>query len=185
MDNSFSNTSLIQRNTHSVYNNEKATHIIQKIMLSNMRDSRGFYISKLYDLTKFYDQDFQEIQEIQDTVESKIFFTNQCSKRLFINIIDSLGVTGKKYPLKQSDEPIKVEISLHQAAPHNLGITIIGHSFGEFVYEVRTEGNIINLFEYKIVKDTRDKKLDELAYSYRQSRTRKLMALDRDIVRLI
>ena len=42
-------------------------------MLSNMRDSRGFYISKLYDLTKFYDQDFQEIQEIQDTVESKIF----------------------------------------------------------------------------------------------------------------
>ena len=129
--------------------------------------------------------DFSNNQEIQDTVERRDFFTNQCSKRLFIDMRDSLGVTGKKDPLKRSDESIKVEISLHQAAPHDLDITVIGQSFGEFVYEVGTEGNMVNLFEYKIVKDTRDKKLDELAYNYRQSRKRKLMGLDRDIVRQI
>ena len=70
--------------------------------------------------------------------------------------------------LKWSDESVKVEILLHQAAPHDLDITVIGQSFSEFVYEVGTEGNMVNLFEYKIVKDTRDKKLGELAYNYRQ-----------------
>ena len=44
------------RNTYSVYNNEKATHMIQKITLLNVKDSRGLYISKVYDLTDFDDQ---------------------------------------------------------------------------------------------------------------------------------
>ena len=104
------------RNTYSVYNNEKATHMIQKITLSNMKDSRGLYISKVYDLTEFDDQlslyrqfcayitnkpststmlDFSNNQEIQDKVERRDFFTNQCSKRLYIDMRDSLGVTGK------------------------------------------------------------------------------------------
>ena len=86
---------------------------------------------------------------------------------------NSLRVTRKKDLLQPSDESIKVEVSLHQAAPHNLDITVIGQSFGEFVYEVRTEENMVNLFEHKIVKDTRNKKLDELAYNYRRSRKRK------------
>ena len=38
---------------------------------------------------------------------------------------NSLGITGKKDPLKQSDESIKAEVSLHQAAPHKLDITAI------------------------------------------------------------
>ena len=33
------------------YNNEEATHIIQQITLSNIKDSRGLYISKVFDLT--------------------------------------------------------------------------------------------------------------------------------------
>ena len=82
--------------------------------------------------------------------------------------------------MKWSDKIIKVKVSLYQAAPHNLHITLIGQSFVEFVYEVETEGNMVNLFEYKIVKDLRDKKLGELAYNCRQ--IRKLMVLDRDIV---
>ena len=98
---------------------------------------------------------------------------------------NSLGVMRKKDPLKQSDESIKVEFSLHQAAPHNSDITVIVQSFSEFVHEVRAEGNMVNLFEHKIVKDTRDKKSDKLAYNYRQSRIRKLMGLNRDIVRQI
>ena len=155
-----------------------------------MKDWRGLYISRVYDLAEFDDQlslyrqfcayisnkpsistmlDFSNNREIQDVVERRDFFKNQCSKRLFIDMRDSLGVTGKKDPLKRSDESIKVEISLHWAAD-SLDITVIGQSFGEFVHEVRTEGNMVNLFECKIVKDTRDKKLDELAYNYRQSR---------------
>ena len=71
---------------------------------------------------------------------------------------DSLGVTGKKDPFKPSDEWVKVETSLHQKFPHDLDINVIGQIFGEFVYEVGPEGNMVNLFEYKIVKDTRDKR---------------------------
>ena len=81
-----------------------------------MKDSRGLYISKVYNLTKFDNQlslykqfcayisnkpststmlDFSNNQEIQDKVERRDFFTNQCSKRLYIDMRDSLGVTGK------------------------------------------------------------------------------------------
>ena len=126
--------------------------------------------------------DFPNSQGIQDTVERRDFFTNQCSKMLFIDMRDSLGVTGKKDPLKMSDESIQVEISLHQAAAHDLDITVIGQSFGEFLYEVRTEGNMVTLFKYKIMKETRDRKVEELIYNYRQSRKRKLVGLDREIV---
>ena len=102
--------------------------------LSNMKDWRGLYISRVYDLAEFDDQlslyrqfcayisnkpsistmlDFSNNREIQDVVERRDFFKNQCSKRLFIDMRDSLGVTGKKDPLKRSDDSIKVEVSLH------------------------------------------------------------------------
>ena len=37
------------RNTYSVYSSEKACHIIQKITISNIKDSQGRYLSKVYD----------------------------------------------------------------------------------------------------------------------------------------
>ena len=37
------------RYTYSVYNNEKATLMIKKITLPNINNSRGLYISKVYD----------------------------------------------------------------------------------------------------------------------------------------
>ena len=40
--------------------------------------------------------DFSNNQEVQDTLERRDFFTNQCSKRLFTDMRDSLGVTGEK-----------------------------------------------------------------------------------------
>ena len=87
------------RTTYSVYNSEKTTHMIQKITPSKMKDSRGLYVSKVYDLTEFDDQlslyrkfcayisnkpsssttlEFSNNQEIQDTVEKRDFFTNRC-----------------------------------------------------------------------------------------------------------
>ena len=91
--------------------------MIQKVTLSNMKESRTLYISKVFNLTEFDDQlalcrqfcayisnkpststmlDFSNNQEIQHMVERKYFLTNQSSKRLFVNMRDSLGVTGKK-----------------------------------------------------------------------------------------
>ena len=102
------------------------------------------------------------------------------------DVLDTLD-WGK--PLNFQDSYEKTSLSKQTAEATCLTggtvITVIGQSIGEFVYEVRTEGDIVNLFEYKIVKDTRDNKLDELAYNYTQSRKRKLMSLDRDIVRQI
>ena len=143
------------RNKYSVYNNRKATHMIQKITLSNMKDSRGLYISKVYDLTEFDDQ--------------------VSLYRQFCAYISNKPSASTMLDFSNNQE-------IQDTAPRDLDITVIGQSFGEFVYEVGTEGNMVNLFEYKIVKYTRDKKLDELAYNYRQSRKRKLMGLDRDIV---
>ena len=75
------------------------------------------YISKVYDFTEFDDQlsfyrqfcahisnkpststmlDFSNYQEIQGMVKRRDFFTNQFSKRLFVNMRDSLGVMRKK-----------------------------------------------------------------------------------------
>ena len=87
---------------------------------------------------------------------------------------DSQSVTGKKDTLKRSGQSIKVEISLHQAAPHDLDITVIGQNFGEFVYEVETEGYMVNLFEYKIVKDTGDKKIGRVGIQLQTKQKEKI-----------
>ena len=92
------------RNTYSVYSSEKACHIIQKITISNIKDSQGRYLSKVYDWNDFDDQhilyqqynacisnkpstltmlDFSNNQEIQDTVEKKYFFQGEYIKKNF------------------------------------------------------------------------------------------------------
>ena len=42
------------RNTFSVYNSEKACHILQKITIPNIKDSQGRHISKVYDFFYYY-----------------------------------------------------------------------------------------------------------------------------------
>ena len=193
------------RNTYSVYNSEKACHIIQKVTISNIKDSQGGYISKVYDLNDFDDQhilyrqycayisnkpstlamlDFSNNHEIKDTVEKRYVFMENTSKIIFIDMRDSLGITGKKDPLKHNDESILVEISLKEAAAFDLDVTVTGQSFGEFVYESGTERNMVSMYEYKLVKDTKAKKLDELSYKHRQSRKRKL-GIDKYLIRVV
>ena len=75
-------------------------------------------------------------------MKRKNFFTDTTAKRLYIDLRDSLEATGKKDPLKCSDESIKVEISIRDATPFDLDITI-----SEFVYEQGSDGNMVSLFE--------------------------------------
>ena len=70
--------------------------------------------------------DFSNNHEIQNNVKRENFFTDTTTKRLYIGLRDSLGVTGKNDPLKRSDESVKVEISLHDAAPFDLDIPMTG-----------------------------------------------------------
>ena len=62
-------------------------------------------------------------------------FTDTTAKILYIDLRDSFRLTGKKDPLKRSDESIKVEISLRDVAPFDLDIKMSGQSFLEIVYE--------------------------------------------------
>ena len=63
-----------------------------------------------------------------------------------------------------------VEISLRDAAPCDLDISITRQSFSEFVYEQGSDGNMVSLFEYRIVKDNEDKKLEEYANNFMLNR---------------
>ena len=126
------------RNTYATYNAEKANHFIRKITISNIKEAVGT-TTKVYDLTEFDDQLTifrQYCAYITNTLSTKTtFFTETTAKRLYIDLRDSLGVTGKKDPLKRSGKSVKVEISLRDAAPFHLDITMTAQSFSEFVYE--------------------------------------------------
>ena len=160
----------------------------------------------MYDLTEFDDQltvfrqycvyiinipstniflDFSNNREIQNNVKREDFFTYTTAKRLYINLRDSLGITGKKDPLKHSDESIKVKISLQDATPFDLDIIMKRQSSLEFVYEQGSDGNMVSLFEYEIVKENKDKNLEEYSNNFRLNRKRKLIGFDQEISRQV
>ena len=114
------------RNTYATCNAEKASYFIRKITIYNIKEAVGT-TTKLYDLTEFDDQltifrqycayttntlstntflDFSNNREIKNNMKRENFFTDTTAKRLYINLRDSFGVTGKKDPLKRSDESI-------------------------------------------------------------------------------
>ena len=60
-----------------------------------------------------------------------------------------------------------------------------GQTFLEFVYEQGSDGNMVSLFECRIVKDKKDKKLKEYANNLRLNRKRKLIGFDQEILRQV
>ena len=60
-----------------------------------------------------------------------------------------------------------------------------GQSFSEFVYEQGSNGNMVSLFKYKIVKDDKDKKLEEYAKNFSLNRKRNLIRFDQEILRQV
>ena len=112
-----------------------AIYVIRKITTSNLKDiSNSNLLPRIYDLDEFDDQvklyqqhmayisnsssaktflEFSNNKEVQNATNRQKFFTNQASKRLHIGLRDSLGLTGKKDPIKSNNDNITVEISLY------------------------------------------------------------------------
>ena len=102
---------------------------------------------------------------------------------MYINLKDSLEVTGKKDPRKRSYESINVQISLPDAAPFDLDITMTEQSFSKFVYGQGSDGNMVSLCKYRIVKENKDKNLEEYPNNFRLNKKRKLIGFDQEISR--
>ena len=98
--------------------------------------------------------DFSNNHEVQETVQLRDFFTISAAERLYVDMRDSLGATGKEDAMKRNDFSIKVEISLKEAAATDLDIMVYGQGYGEYVYKSNKEGNMIQLYEYKVVEMT-------------------------------
>ena len=104
-----------RRNTYTTYNAEMANYLIRKITISNLKNIDNNNLSpRVYDLDEFDDQvklyhqhvayisngssaktflDFSNNKEVQNWTSRQKFFTNQASKRLYIDLRDSLGLT--------------------------------------------------------------------------------------------
>ena len=98
---------------------------------------------------------------------------------------NSLGYIGQKDPMKKDDSFIDEKISLRDAVEHDLDVTVVGKRLSEFLYESRKDGNMIQMQEYKVVKDEKSTKLDDITYRESQSRKKKLGSVDRELFRAI
>ena len=129
--------------------------------------------------------DFSNNQEVQETIQRRDFFTANASERIYIDMRNSLGYTGKKDPMKRDGSSINVETSLRDAVEYDLDVTDVRQGFTEFVYESRKDGNMIQMYEYKVVKDEKSKKLDDIRHRESPSRKRKLGGVDQKLLRAI
>ena len=172
-----------------------ACNTIRKLSITDIKDQvNNRRYDKIYDLENFDDQfkqyrqycayisnrssnqtmlDFSKNQKVQQTVQFRDYFTTAASERLYKDMRDSLGETGKKDAMKRNDSCVKVEISLKEAAPHDLDIMVFGQGYGEYVFESNSDGNMSQFFEYKVVEDDNSKKLNEVTCRESKSRKRK------------
>ena len=91
--------------------------------------------------------DFSNNKEVQNTMSQQKFFTNQASEWLYIDLRDSLGLSGKKDPIKNNND-ITTEISHREQAREDIHVTMTSQSFHEYVYEQNDCGYLIQKHEY-------------------------------------
>ena len=149
-----------------------ANYVIRKITISSLKDIDNNNLSpRVYDLDEFDDRvklywqhvayisngssaktflDFSNNKEVQNATSRQKFFTNQASKRLYIDLMDSLGVTEKKDPIKNNNDDIMVEISLREQAREDIHVTMTDQIFHEYVYEENDRGCLMQKHEYGI-----------------------------------
>ena len=95
------------------------------------------------------------------------------NNKVACNTIRKLSITDIKGQVNnRNDYSVKVEISLKEAAPHDLDITVFGQGYGKYIFKSNPDGNMIQFFEYKVVEDNNSKKLNEV--TYRESKSRKI-----------
>ena len=198
--------SKIHRNTYAIYNNEVACNTVRKFSITNIKDQvNNRRYNKISDLENFDDQfkiyrqhcayisnkpsnqmmlDFPKNQQVQQTVQLRDYFTMAASERLYIDMGDSLGATGKKDAIKRNDSSVKVEISLKEVVSHDLDKMVFGQGYGEYVFESNPDENMIQFFEYKVVEGHNSKKLNEVTQRESKSRKRK-WRFDREHTRAI
>ena len=151
------------------------SNAIQKVEITNIKDTYSRVNERIYNLNEFDDQlllyrqyctyilnssstktmlDFSLNKEVQQVAGRLDFITNRSSEKLDRDMRETLGCTGNKDPMKKDGSTIKVRITLRNAATHNLDVLIAGQSIGELVYESRKEGNKLQMYECKVVQDT-------------------------------
>ena len=87
--------------------------------------------------------------------------------------------------MKRDNLSINVEIFLRDAVEYDLDVIVVGQVFSEFVYESGKDRNMIQMYEYKVVKDEKSKKLDDITYRVSQSKKRKLGGVDWELLQAI
>ena len=168
------------RNTYATYDAEMANYVIRKIT----KDIDSNNLSPIiHDLIEFDDQvklyrqhvayisngssaktflDFSNKNEVQNATSRQKFFTNQASKWLYIDLRDSLGLTGKKDPTKNNSGDTTVEISLRDQGHENIHVTMTDQSFHEYVYEENDRSYLIQKHKYRVKGNLKRKLHDEL-----------------------
>ena len=97
---------------------------------------------------------------------------------MYIDLRDSLGLTGKKDPIKNNNDNITVEISLRDQAREDIHVTMTGQSFHEYVYEENDRGCLIQKHEYGIKGNLKRKLHDELNRNFVQYKNVKIFGTD-------
>ena len=188
------------RNTYATYEAEMANCAVRKITMSNLKGIDNNNLSpRIYDLDEFVDQvklyrqhmayisngssvkkflDFSSNKEVQNATSQQKFFTNQASKRLYIDLRDSLGLTGKKDPIKTNNDNITIEIFLRDQARENIHVTMTRQSFHEYSYKENDHGYLIQKHQYKIKGSLKRKLHDELNRNFVQYQNVKIFGTE-------
>ena len=177
-----------------------ANYVIRKITISNLKDiDNNNFLPRVYDLDEFDDQvklyrqhvayisngssaktflNFSNNKEVQNAMSRQEFFTNQASKRLYIDLRDSLGLTGKKNPIKNNNDNITVEISLRDQEREDIYVIMTGQSFHEYVCEENDLGYLIQKYEYEIKGNLKRKLNNKLNRNFVQYQNVKIFGAD-------
>ena len=185
------------RNTYATYDAEMVNYVMRKIAISSLKDiDNNNLLPRVCDLDEFDDQvklyrqhvayisngssaktflDFSNNKEVKNATSRQTFFTSKASKQLYINLRESLGLTGKKDPIKNNNNnDILVEISLREQAREDIPVTMTGQSFHEYVYEENDRGYLIQKHEYGIKGKLKRKLHDELNKNFIQYRNTRI-----------
>ena len=106
------------------------------------------------------------------------FFTNQASKSLYIDLRDTLGLTGKKDSIKNNNDDITVKIPFRDQARDDTYVAMTGQSFHEYIYKENVRGYLIQKYEYGIKGNLKRKLHDELNRNFVQYQNVKIFRTD-------